>query len=140
MLRVLHGRSTSAVGCALTGVLALALFVTACGGDDNDGASATPVTSATITMRDNSFSPNNITVPVGQQVTFTLQNRGAAVHNMQVEGPDGNYGTGDDIKSTPETINAGQNGTLVATFATAGTIDFRCEFHPDDMKGKVTVR
>jgi plastocyanin len=120
--------------------LIIAATAVACGDDDDGGGSSEPVTSATITMRDNSFSPNNITVPAGQPVTFTLENRGAGVHNMQVEGPDGNYGSADDIKSTPETINAGQSGRLVATFAAAGTVDFRCEFHPDDMKGKITVR
>ena len=68
-------------------LIALALIVAGCGGDDtgetNDNASSSgvPRTTATIVATDNTFDTTKLTVPAGQAVTVTLQNKGQAIHN-----------------------------------------------------------
>jgi plastocyanin len=36
-------------------------------------------------------------------------------------------------------MTAGETGVLQFTAAAAGSIDYRCDFHPDQMKGTITV-
>ena len=127
---------------ALAAIGTLAFATAACGGGGGGAASGggTPVTSASVTMRDNTFSATSLTVPVGQQVAINLDNKGTAIHNLRIAGPDGKFDTGDDIVSNPDSIRAGASGTVTFTLASAGTFDYRCDFHPTEMKGKVTVK
>lgn len=143
---------------ALAAFMSVTLVFAACGDDDDDddgGSAATaaatksPAAAATtvspaggavtatnikVTMKDNSFDPKNIEVPTGKEVTFDLKNEGSAIHNMSVKVD------GKEIVSEPDTVRAGQSAKLVATFAKAGTYDFKCDFHPTDMTGKITVK
>ncbi len=41
--------------------------------------------------------------------------------------------------SDPDVIPGGGTGTAAVTFAEAGTYEYRCDFHPDDMLGEITV-
>ena len=59
---------------------------------------------------------------------------------MRIAGPDERFDTGDDIVSIPETINAGQSGRLAGMLASAGSMNFRCDFHPTVMTGRLTVK
>lgn len=57
------------------------LVLTACGGGG-------PSTSLSVTMTDFAFTPNAFTVPAGEEITLTIVNNGAVVHNfviMQLE-------------------------------------------------------
>lgn len=93
-----------------------------------------------VSMSDNFFDPNEITTAAGSDVTFDLTNNGAAIHNMRIAGEDGEYNTDDDAVSDPELMTAGQTGTLEWTApSAAGEIIFRCDFHPTDMIGTITV-
>lgn len=148
------------VGEMMIGFLLLALAITFVGafaatGDDDGGGAAvseTPAESATtaptggggnvaITMTDNKFDPTAVNVSAGASVTFDLTNKGVAIHNMRIAGPDGSYNTGDDAVSDPQLVSGGQTATLSWDAPSdAGEIIFQCDFHPTDMKGTITVQ
>ena len=143
-------------------ILSIALLAAACGGGDDDGGtSETPAADETaaddaddagpvtfdVSMGDtiepeitNFFEANTFTVSPGQEVTFNLTNDGDAIHNMRIAGGDGEYDTDDDTVSDPDLFQAGDTGTLVWTAPDeAGEIIFRCDFHPLDMIGTISV-
>ena len=151
------------VGEMVIGFLLVALALTFVGafaavGDDDDGGeaatSATPggETSAptgdgngggniAISMGDNFFDPNEITVDAGASATFDITNAGTAIHNMRIAGPDGEYSTDDDAVSDPQLVTGGGTATLAWDApGDAAEIPFRCDFHPTDMVGTITVQ
>jgi len=87
-----------------------------------------------------------ISVKVGESVTFDLANTGTAVHNVHVADASGKYATafcttsGSDPCSNPASVTAGSTGKLTVKFASAGTYEFRCDFHPTQMSGKFVVQ
>lgn len=85
-------------------------------------ASALPKAAATVSMVDFAFSPTSVTINVGDSVTWT--NTGEEEHTATGSG----FSTG--------TVGAGSSGA--ATFSTAGSFPYVCDFHPD-MKGTITV-
>jgi len=111
------------------------------------GAGATPVAvqgEVAMDMGDNFFQlsgQNNptLSVKVGQAVNVNLTNKGTAIHNMRTAGEDGSHDSGDDDVSDPLTVSSGATGTLTFTFDKAGTFPYRCDFHPDVMKGEIVV-
>lgn len=106
------------------------------GDDDGGGGDAT----LDVIMGDNTFDPKELTVTAGSSVTLNLTNEGAAIHNLRIAGADNEYDNHDDGVSDPEIVSAGETATVewVAPDE-AGTIDFRCDFHPTDMVGTITV-
>ncbi len=145
-------------------ILGIAMLAAACssdGDDDDGGTGETPAADDTsaddagdagpasfdISMGDtlepeitNFFEADTFTVSTGQEVTFTITNDGVAIHNMRIAGADGEYNTVDDTVSDPELFQAGDTGTLVWTAPDeTGEIIFRCDFHPIDMVGTITV-
>ena len=152
---------------ALLLILVAALFVAACG-DDDDGSDAVasetpnpfpsqPVpqeqpdpaqaidTTLTepvdgvieVTLQDILFSPNSLHVPLGESVTIRLTNNDPATHTMRVAGIDGRYDTEDDAV-VPE-IAPGAVEELTLDGAAAGTFTFRCDLHPGSMGGVIVV-
>ena len=107
-------------------------------GEDGGGGAAVSG-SISVEMGDNFFKANTFTVKATEEIAIQARNGGAAIHNLRIAGADGSYDTGDDIVSNPDVVRAGATATLKATFAAAGTIDFRCDFHPVEMTGKITV-
>lgn len=99
-----------------------------------------------VSMGDNFFEPSEITVNAGETVTFDITNDGAAIHNMHIAGPDGQYAeafcSGDAGPcSDPNMVLAGQTATVVWEVPDeAGEFPFRCDFHPVDMTGTITVQ
>lgn len=98
----------------------------------------------TIEMGDNFFELTGIQNPglavkAGGPITVDLTNAGSQVHNMRTVGEDGEYDSDDDAISDPDTISGGGAGTLTFSFAQPGTYAYQCEFHPDQMKGEITV-
>jgi plastocyanin len=53
----------------------LSLVLTSCGGGG-------PSTKLNVTLTDFQFTPNQYTVPAGQEITLNLANTGAVVHNF----------------------------------------------------------
>jgi plastocyanin len=133
----MSSRIILALSCA-----ALALggaFVAGCGSDDsNDSGSvstsdATPSTTpaaaetgtANVTMQNNKFAPDKITVKVGQKIHWT--NNDGYTHNVTAT-------KGDDFQSD----NVDGGGTFDYTPKKTGTIDYICTIHPGQT-GTITV-
>lgn len=94
-----------------------------------------------VSMGDNFFDPSEISVAAGSDVEIDLTNDGAAIHNMRFAGVDGEYNTGDDAVSDPDIVTGGQAAVLTFTApADAGEYIFRCDFHPTEMIGTITVQ
>jgi mono/diheme cytochrome c family protein/plastocyanin len=101
----------------------------------------------TITIGDNFFSLDDnrdpeIDVASGATINATLNNTGSAPHNLRIDGPDGKFDSaagGDDIVSDPDQINPGKTATIAINLP-AGTYNYRCDFHPDQMKGTLVVQ
>lgn len=85
-----------------------------------------PVLAAdrTVTISGFSFSPNTVTVNVGDTVTWT--NQDPSTHTATSSG---NFNTG----------NVPEGGSKSVTFNSAGTFDYICTIHPT-MQGTVVVR
>jgi len=56
-------------------VILLSLTLASCGG-------SAPSTSIDVTLTDFSFTPNQFTIPAGQEITLKVLNNGAVVHNF----------------------------------------------------------
>jgi plastocyanin len=97
-----------------------------------DGALATTTT-------DNSFTLNNLKVPLNETTTISVTNDGIAIHNMRIAGPDGEWSTGDDTVSDPALIAGGETAVVEFTPTIAGTYTFRCDFHPLEQGGVIVV-
>ncbi len=138
---------------ATVGTFVLA-FAFANGGGGGPAASESPAATATpppgetppaggpiaVSQGDNFFEPKEVTVKAGASVTFDITNDGAAIHNMHVAGADGRFDTADDVVSDPNLLRGGGTATLAWTApAQAGDVPFRCDFHPTEMTGTITV-
>jgi plastocyanin len=109
-------------------LLALLFFVAACGGGGTSSSSSSqPATggAAQISMKNIAFTPADVTVKVGQTVTWT--NDDAAQHDVVAN--DGTFKS--DLLGTGQTFSF--------TFTKAGTFAYYCAVHPQ-MKGTVTVQ
>jgi plastocyanin len=58
-------------------VVLLAVVLTSCGGGG-------PSTTINVTLTDFQFTPNQYTVPAGQEITLNVANTGAVVHNFVI--------------------------------------------------------
>lgn len=146
----LTGQVARRLALGATCTIALAGAV-ACGGGSDETATATATVAVTatqpangggdagpiaISLVDNLFEPSEITVPVNTEVEITVENKGAAVHNMHVlsmaqEGKD----------FTSELIvSPGASSTFAVKFTKTGTYDFQCDYHLPDMSGTITVQ
>lgn len=118
-------------------------------GEPTDGE---PTGGTLIILGDNFFEYDGetnpaIPVPLGQEVTFELENQGTAVHNVQVNGTDDSYavdicepGDASRFCSDPGTMFGSSTGTLTVQFEEAGTYNFRCDFHFIEMVGTLVVQ
>lgn len=116
-------------------LLAVVALIAGCGGGDDDqggggggGATsppATPTATDSVSMEDIEFKPADITVKVGDTITWT--NDESVPH---------------DVRATRGASFAsdtfGENGTYRYRPTTAGVIDYVCTLHPG-MDGTITV-
>jgi plastocyanin/mono/diheme cytochrome c family protein len=97
----------------------------------------TPSTTLTEVATDNEFSDTSFTVPAGQPVTLTFQNKGSATHNWHVT--DARDANGQEVTTGATGTNGGQSTTVTFTITTPGTYHFQCDFHPTQMLGTLFV-
>lgn len=127
-------------------LLALAVGVLACGDSDNGGGGSPIAPSgsgpgpsgATITIgANNTLSPSQVTISVGQSVTFV--NSHSAPHEITSD-PHPAHGNCPSINALG-TIAAGQT-RLTNSFGGTGTCGFHDHIDPDNasLKGTITVR
>lgn len=121
---VMKKQSHAAVFAAVVAVIALVSV--ACGGgkDTSDDPLVIGGAAETITMKDTSFQPGNLQVPVGAAVTW--MNEDNAVHDAKAE--DGSWET--------ENLRKGESATI--TFDEPGEHPYYCSLHPS-MKARITV-
>ena len=111
-------------------VLAL-VALAACGGGAPDAADAAAGGdsaaggSASVTIKDNAFSPADLSVPAGSTVTWTSND--SVPHTVTFD-----Y----DAVTDSDELNEGD--THEVTFDKAGEYSYVCAIHPD-MKAKVSV-
>jgi uncharacterized cupredoxin-like copper-binding protein len=129
-------------------VVAASVGLAACGGDDDDDTSAaTTETTATtaggggggetvdLTATDFKFNPDDPSVKPGN-VTFNLTNDGQTVHNLEVEGPNGEAEIEGDVAP-------GDSGEVSVDLSQPGKYEFYCPVanHKQlGMVGEVTVQ
>jgi plastocyanin len=121
----------------LIACFSLCLVAAGCGGDDSSGGGgnadtkqqAAPTSEgggAEVSMEGIKFNPSDVTVKVGDTVTWT--NNESVGHDV----------TADDFKSgDPAAMQSGD--TFQHKFDKAGTFDYVCSVHPG-MKGSVEVK
>jgi plastocyanin len=104
-------------------VFALTLVMSACRGGD---APASPAATSHVDLpRSYRFAPAQISVPLGETVTWTNSDEFTHTVRMLDDG-------GQVMKMAPgESVNF--------TFTLAGTHRYECSLHPQNMKGSVTV-
>ncbi len=137
----------------------LSIGVVACGSDDdgagdNEGGptpSAQPtippvttpaetageVAGLAVTAADFSFTPAAPEATAGEAVTVTLTNGGRAPHTLTVY-EDEAY-TAAVADADTGTIAGGGEGEFTVTFEAAKAYYFRCDIHPSQMQGTITV-
>ena len=111
-------------------VLVLALVMVGCGGDDDDddgGSASSSGTTISVTAENTKFSPTTLTGKDGEKVTFELDNKDDIEHNLTIEDLD-----------VDKDVEGGETGKATATLK-AGTFTFFCEYHPQQMRGTLTV-
>jgi plastocyanin len=106
------------------------------GGSPDPSAESTPSGGAAISIIDKTFQPAEVTIHVGETVTWTVTRAIDQPHSVTSGTPtDGQPGSLFDSGVTLR-----NNGDSFSwTFATPGTYPFFCSVHPDTMTGTVTV-
>ena len=132
---------------ALPAALVVALIgVAGCGGDDNSGGGTATTTttgesttraaeSIDVSLTDFKIDPANPRIAKAGQVEFRVKNDGGTVHNLEVEGPNGET-------ELPSNLNPGQTGTLKVDLSAPGKYEWYCpvgEHRDFGMEGEVTV-
>ena len=119
---------------AAAALIAVSLPLAACG-DDDDDAGTTPTTSGgvpgnltKVTISDNKFTPSNLQVPVGANVTWEWT--GSNPHSVT-----GKF-DGQDVNSP----RLSGTGVFLFAFPKAGTFEYQCGVHGSAMTGKVTIQ
>jgi plastocyanin len=118
----------------LVACLALTLMIAGCGGDDGGSEPESQPApqaegeggGAVVTLQNIKFNPAEVTIKVGNSVTWT--NDDSVGHDVNGDG----FSSGD-----PGGLQGGD--TFQHTFDTAGSFDYVCQVHPG-MKGTVVVQ
>ena len=92
---------------------------------DESEATRTVEVAITGAEADASFEPASIDLRPGETVRLIVKNTGSISHQVRVAGADGEYNTGDDYVSEPETILTGEEGVLVVRFGEEGEFEFQ---------------
>jgi len=143
---------------AALGAAAISLFSAACGGGGNGGDAAETggggERTIDVSMIDNSFEPNSISVAAGETVTFLFTNNGSMAHDAFIgpaseqeehgqamdsgEGMEGHNMEGSDALL----LEPGDSGELTYSFEEAGEILIGCHqpgHYEAGMKATITV-
>jgi plastocyanin len=114
-------------------VAAGVLVFGACGDDNGDGGGDSGNVGATqsvdLTAQDFAFDPSSIEVDSGAEVELTFNNEDDVEHSF----------TAEDLDAEVE-AEGGESATTTFTAPESGTVEFICEYHPDQMTGEISVR
>ena len=96
-------------------IVATALTAAGCSWFGGGGAAPRP-DQMTVVLEDYRFDPETIRVRRGQEVTLTLRNDGAVVHNFRI-----------DEFSVDQDVDVGEDETITFTPDKAGTFEIVCD-------------
>lgn len=122
------------------GVAVVAALAVSCGGDStvsggsSEVAAGTAATPISVTLKDFSISPRELTAPAGRALTFEVSNDGPSSHTFAVIAGDGTQDTGE--------IQPNAHSTLQVPALQVGTYDVLCTVpgHPDlGMRGTLRI-
>ena len=92
------------------------------------GCSSSGVKATTnLQAKDITYSPTTIQLKAGEKVRFVVHNGDNIEHNLTIS----QLGVNKDVEG-------GETAKATAT-PNAGTYEFHCKYHPDQMKGTITV-
>ena len=91
-------------------------------------SAATKIRHVDITAANITYTPTAITAKAGQRITFALKNMDSFKHNLTIKA----------LKVNKDVLGA-TTGTATVKLKTKGTYEFHCEYHPQQMKGTITV-
>ena len=119
-------------------VFSVALLTAACssgGGSPGSGGSSSGSSSPetgggaedqTVTISNFTFDPSTLALPSGQDVKIEVTNKDDVEHSITL-----------DDDSVSQDVEGGESATV--TIDPAASIGWHCEYHPDTMKGSITV-
>jgi plastocyanin len=114
-------------------MLASALALAGCGGDDGGETSTTASETFTISETDFALSPSTVTVDAPGTYTFEATNDGGVDHALEIEG--------NGIEEETDTIGPGESASVTVDLET-GTYEMYCPIgnHREmGMEGEITV-
>lgn len=105
----------------------------ACGDDeggssDDGGGEASSSTAVDVTAADFAFDKDSIDVEAGSEVEVTLTNEDDTEHSFSIEDPEF------EIEA-----EGGDSATGTFTASDEGSVEFFCKYHPDQMRGELTI-
>lgn len=103
-----------------------AVLVAGCGSDTPDTSTESGVTQVEITAADLAFSHTSISAEAGEEIEVTLVNEDDVEHSFTI----------DDVIDVE--ADGGEEASDSFT-APDTTVEFYCRYHPDVMRGEVTV-
>ncbi|MBI2766493.1 MAG: cupredoxin domain-containing protein [Chloroflexi bacterium] len=102
------------------------------------GGGAPAAGAVTVVATDNKFDKTTLTGTAGQPFSVTLQNKGAALHNISFYDKQG--GTTLTPGAQGGFLQGAKSETVTFTPPSAGTFYYQCDIHPSEMKGTFTVQ
>jgi plastocyanin len=133
-------RSLRAAVAALVGVLMLA--AAGCGGDEggNAGGDAGATTAPATTAAGAGEDELKLTAQGIKWDTTTLQLTSGAGYRVEVTNEDSvEHNFTFEQASADTDVAGGENATVTFTAPAAGSYEFFCRYHPQGMRGTVTV-
>ena len=138
-------------------VIGAASFLAACGSGSSDktatsqpaasspARATTPAAAATgsggglnVAARDFLFDPNKLSAKPGETITINFKNDGSTTHTFTLYTDEDHTKTVANGDSGP--VSAGGSKTLTVSLASdSGDLYFRCEIHPTQMTGEISV-
>ena len=113
--------------------VAAALLVAAgpaCGGGDAEGEAGGGVQqSVEVEAFDYYFEPTALAVELGADVTLEFSNAGGVTHSF----------TAPDLDVEVEASNGADSDVTFRAPDQAGSFDFFCKYHPDEMNGTISI-
>jgi plastocyanin len=115
-------------------LVVVALAALGCGSEDSGGTTeagggGTADKQIELVAKDFSFDTTDLSLEPGSSVEVTLVNEGSAEHTF----------TSDDLDVEVEAEGGASASTTFDAPDEEGTFEFHCHYHPDQMKGTITV-
>jgi plastocyanin len=109
-----------------TALFSVALLMAACSSEGGSTETEGGTANQTVTISNFTFDPSTLTLPSGQDVTIEVTNNDDVEHSFTL-----------DDDSVSQDVEGGESQTV--TLNLTDGIGWHCEYHPERMKGTITV-